>query len=108
MTLDSSLVWIVILVVVIFGLALIFARRQKSTTIDRKEIMRETREAVREAAQKAVQDVAPGAVQDATAAAVEAYRVQQEQLQQEQAAKRRDAAFRAKETKLKKIESLQA
>jgi len=108
MTLDSSLlVWIVIVVVVILAVALIVARRQKST-LDRTEIMRETREAVREAAQKAVQDVAPGAVQDATAAAVEAYRLQQEQLQQEQAAKRRDAAFRAKETKLSKIESLQA
>jgi 5-methylcytosine-specific restriction endonuclease McrA len=107
MTVDSSYVWIIIVVAVIVVVALLAGRRRRET-FDRDTIVRETREAAREAAQKAVQDVAPDVVREASTAAVRDYQVQQQAIREAEAAKRREAAGRAKETRLKKIESLQA
>jgi 5-methylcytosine-specific restriction endonuclease McrA len=106
MTANSTLIWIIIVVGAIVVIALLAGRR-RGVTFDRESIVRETREAAREAAQKAVQDVAPDVVRDASTAAVRDYQLRQEAIHQAEAAKRKEATIRAKETRLKKIESLQ-
>lgn len=107
MTIDSSVIWTIIIAAAIIVIAIIAGRRRRAT-FDRDTIVRETREAAREAAQKAVQDVAPEVVRDASTAAVRDYQMRQEEIHRQEAEKRREAAARARETRLRKIESLQA
>lgn len=104
---SSPVIWIAIALVVVLVAVLILSRR-RHPPLDRESIIRETREAAKEAARRALEDAAPGVAQDAGAAAIRAYQLQQDAIKQEEAEKRRDAAARARETRIKKIESLQA
>lgn len=107
MTLNSAtLLWLLALAIGLIVVFMLFRRRR--APVDRGSILEETRKAARQAAERAVQEVAPGVVQDASEAAVRAYQMRQDAIQQEQALKRKEAAARAKDTRLRKIESLQA
>jgi len=103
---SSPLLWLAVILAVVIILMLLRSRR--GARLDRDEIVREARQAAREAAERSVQEVAPEVVQDASAAAVRAYQERENAIREEQAIKRRESAARARDTKTRKIEELQA
>ena len=102
---SSPLLWLAVILAAAIILMLVRSRRRER--LDRDEIVREAREAAREAAERSVQEVAPEVVQDASAAAVRAYQERENAIREEQAERRRESAARAKDTKMRKIAELQ-
>jgi 5-methylcytosine-specific restriction endonuclease McrA len=99
MILDSTFsTWIAVLVVVLV-VVLLLMRRRRGVSTDHEDIIEQTRQVA--------QDAAREAAREAQDAAIKAYQQRERTLREEQAAKRKEAAGRARETKVKRIEALQ-
>lgn len=103
MTIDSTVLWIIVGVVVLVLAWALLSKRRRPPALDREQILEQTRQV----AESAAREAAKRAADQAQDAAVRAYQMQQDELRAEQAGRRREAATKAKETKARRIAELE-